>query len=206
MKPALVRYGVLALLVILTSCGAPPAQVGELDTSVAELETPGAQATPQESPSRAPIGTPLPPATPVVAPSYTPIMTEAKVTRIIDGDTIEVEIGGYTFALRYTGIDCPGPGEYGFEEATQANQQFVEGKTVQLEKDVSDVDGDGRLLRYVHVGDIFVNAELVRQGYATAWTHPPDVKYSDLFVRLAVEAKEAGRGLWAAPTPTSKSG
>ncbi len=205
MKLALVWHGLLAMLVILTSCGAPPAQVGELDTTVAGLETQLAQATPQKSPFPAPMGTPLPPPTPVVAPSYTPITTEAKVARILDGDTVEVEIGGYTFALRYTGIDCPEMGQYGFEEATQANRQLVEGKTVQLEKDVSDIDGDGRLLRYVYVGDIFVNAELVRQGYATAWTYPPDVKYSDLFVRLAIEAKEEGKGLWAAPTPTSES-
>jgi len=132
-------------------------------------------------------------------------MTEARVTRIIDGDTIEVEIGGFIFGLRYIGIDCPEPGQYGCEEATQANRQLVEGRTVHLEKDVSDIDRDGRLLRYVYVEDILVNAELVRQGYATAWTYPPDVAYSDLFVQLAIEAKEAGRGLWAAPTPTSES-
>jgi micrococcal nuclease len=133
-------------------------------------------------------------------------MTEAKVTRIVDGDTIEVEIGGFVFGLRYIGIDCPEPVQPHGDQATEANRQLVEGKTVLLEKDVSDVDGERRLLRYVHVGEIFVNAELVRLGYATASTYPPDVRYSDLFAQLAMEAKEAGRGLWAAPTPSSESG
>ncbi len=212
MKLTLAGHGLLAMLVILTSCGVPRAPAGELETTIAELETQLAQATPEKSPSLAPGDTPIPSAAPAVTPTQlrprgapTLAMTEAKVTRVIDGDTIEVEIGGFVFGLRYIGIDCPKPGQPHGEEATQANRQLVEGKTVLLEKDVSDIDSEGRLLRYVHVGGIFVNAELVRLGYATASTYPPDVRYSDLFAQLATEAKEAGRGLWAAPTPKSES-
>ena len=141
-------------------------------------------------------------------PTATPTSgrTEARVTSVIDGDTIEVELDGQTYRLRYIGIECPEPGQYGCEQATQANRQLVEGKTVRLEKDVSETDQYGRLLRYVYVGGIFVNAELVRSGYATAWTYPPDVAHSDLFVQLEGEAREAGHGLWAAPTPTSGPG
>ena len=80
------------------------------------------------------------------------------------------------------------------------------GRTVQLERDVSETDQYGGLLRYVYVGTIFVNAELVRGGYATAWTYPPDVAYSDLFVELEREARQAERGLWAAPTPATSRG
>ena len=70
-------------------------------------------------------------------------------------------------------------------------------------KDVSDTDQYGRLLRYVYVGDMFVSAELVRRGFATAWTYPPDVAFSGVFVQLESEAREAGRGLWAASAPTA---
>jgi micrococcal nuclease len=131
---------------------------------------------------------------------------EARVTQIIDGDTIEVVLAGQAYRVRYIGIECPEFGEYGYEEARQANRQLVEGETVRLEKDVSETDQYGRLLRYVYVGEILVNAELVRSGFAAAWTYPPDVAYADLFAQLQSEAREAGLGLWAAPTPASRTG
>ena len=133
----------------------------------------------------------------------TPAVTEARVTSVIDGDTIEVVLAGQTYRVRYIGIECAEPGLYGAEQATQQNRQLGEGKTVRLEKDISETDQYGRLLRYVYVGEIFVNAELVRRGVATAWTYPPDVAYSDLFVQLEREAREGGRGLWAEPSPTA---
>jgi micrococcal nuclease len=72
----------------------------------------------------------------------------------------------------------------------------VAGQTVRLEWDVERRDRYGRLLTYVYVGDLMVNAELVRQGYAQVATFPPNVKYQDLFLRLQREAREAKRGLW----------
>jgi endonuclease YncB( thermonuclease family) len=88
-------------------------------------------------------------------------------------------------------------------EATEANKRLVESKTVLLEKDVSETDRYGRLLRYVYMGDIFVNEELVKQGYAQASMYPPDVKYADLFIAAQREARAAERGLWSAvPTPS----
>jgi micrococcal nuclease len=121
----------------------------------------------------------------------------------VDGDTIEVNIGGDLYKVRYIGIDTPetvhptrGEEPYGKEAATK-NKELVEGKIVTLEKDISETDKYGRLLRYVYVGDTFVNAELVRLGYAQVVTYPPDVKYQDLFLQLQKEAREEGRGLWA---------
>jgi len=129
---------------------------------------------------------------------------EAQVTRVIDGDTIEASIDGKTYKVRYIGIDTPetvhptkGVEEYG-KEASAKNKELVGGEGVQLERDVSETDKYGRLLRYVYVGDLFVNAELVRLGYAQAVSYPPDVKYQDLFLELQREAREAGRGLWGA--------
>jgi len=120
----------------------------------------------------------------------------AKVVQVIDGDTITVA-GGYR--VRYIGIDTPEvypeKEAYG-TEAWQANRLLVEGKEVRLERDVSQTDKYGRLLRYVYVDDILVNAELVKQGLAEAKAYPPDTKYQDLLEELEAEAKEAGRGIW----------
>ncbi|HST04539.1 MAG TPA: thermonuclease family protein [Chloroflexia bacterium] len=130
--------------------------------------------------------------------------TQAQVTRVIDGDTIEVSIDGALYRVRYIGIDTPETvapdrpvGCYG-PEASAANKALVEGKEVTLEKDVSEVDQYGRLLRYVYVGSTFVNAELVQQGYAHAYTYPPDVKYNAYLLSLQQEARSAHRGLWGA--------
>lgn len=146
---------------------------------------------------------PGPTPTPEVTPG--PGQEIAKVVEVVDGDTIKVEMNGQIYTVRYIGIDTPElhhpskPVEYFAKEAYEANKRLVEGKTVILEKDVSDTDRYGRLLRYVYVGDIFVNAYLVEQGYARAATFPPDVKYAELFRRLEREAREAGRGLWEVP-------
>ena len=120
----------------------------------------------------------------------------AKVIQVIDGDTITVA-GGYR--VRYIGIDTPEiypeKEAYG-AEAWRANRLLVEGKEVRLERDVSQTDRYGRLLRYVYVDDILVNAELVKQGLAEAKAYPPDIKYQDLLEAMESAAKAAGRGIW----------
>ena len=152
-----------------------------------------------------------------LSPPQPEAFAEAQVVRVIDGDTIEVNFAGKPYKVRYIGIDTPetvhptrGEEPYG-KEACAKNKELVEGKIVRLEKDVSETDKYGRLLRYVWVGDLLINAELVRLGYAQVATYPPDVKYHDLFLQLQREAREAGRGLWAAttkpaPTPTPVAG
>jgi len=146
---------------------------------------------------------PTPTATSVVTANVT--FTEAVCTRVIDGDTIEVSIAGETYTVRYIGVDTPelddSRPEYRAlaEEATQANQDLVEGKIVSLAKDVSETDQYGRLLRYVFVGYNFVNAELVSDGYAWAKSYPPDTKYDALFHDLESEAENEGLGVWSLP-------
>jgi len=117
----------------------------------------------------------------------------AKITRVIDGDTIVIE-GEYH--VRYIGIDTPEANEFYYSEAKQANKRLVEGKKVKLEKDISDQDKYGRELRYVDVDDTFVNAELVRQGYAYAQAYPPDTKYQVYLEAMEIEARQAKRGIW----------
>ena len=121
----------------------------------------------------------------------------AEVTKIVDGDTIDVEIEGKTYRLRYIGMDTPERGRPFFSEATEANRQLVANQTVYLEKDVFETDRYDRLLRYVYLQDgRMVNAELVCQGFAQVATFPPDVKYQETFLQLQREARDAGRGLW----------
>lgn len=137
--------------------------------------------------------------------------TQATVVRVVDGDTIEVFIGTTRHKVRYIGMNTPEtvdprrPIQCFGQEASNKNKQLVSGKVVEMEKDVSETDRYGRLLRYVYVDGIMVNAELVRLGYANATSYPPDVKYHDIFRRLEREARDAGRGLWAPNAcPTSQ--
>ena len=122
-------------------------------------------------------------------------IAETKVIRVIDGDTVVIAEG---YHVRYIGIDTPEIGESFYEEARECNQELVDGKTVRLEKDVTDRDEYKRLLRYVYVDSLFVNAELVRQGYARVYPRDrfPDNKYHDLLEEALEEAQREGRGMW----------
>ena len=123
----------------------------------------------------------------------------AKVERVVDGDTIKLANGE---KVRYIGIDTPEtkhprkPVQYFGKEAFEANRKLVEGKTVRLEFDVQQRDKYGRLLAYVYVDDIFVNAWLVENGFAQVSTYPPNVEHQELFLKLQREAREKNRGLW----------
>ncbi len=119
----------------------------------------------------------------------------APVQRVLDGDTIALAGGE---RVRYIGIDTPEltDSEPYAREATDANARLVRGHEVRLVKDVSDRDRFDRLLRYVFVDGIFVNAELVREGYARAAVFPPDTAYAVCFQALEAEARREGRGMF----------
>lgn len=148
---------------------------------------------------------------------------EVKVVKVIDGDTVEIETGE---RVRYIGIDTPETVDprkpvqcYG-KEASAKNKELVEGMVVRLEKDISNTDRYGRLLRYVSVGDTLINELLVQEGYAFASSYPPDVKYQARLAAAEQAARSAARGLWggcpathpvpspvsASPTPPSTPG
>ena len=122
-----------------------------------------------------------------------PAMEEALVVRVIDGDTIELADGS---RVRYLGIDTPELGEAYSSEATTRNKELVEGKIVELQPGKRDQDEYGRFLRYVYIDGVFVNAELVAQGYAMAYIFDPDERYSQILVQLEQYAKMRQRGLW----------
>lgn len=119
-----------------------------------------------------------------------------KVRRVIDGDTIEIEDGR---KVRYIGIDTPESTtilECFGKEANAKNSELVLGQEVRLEKDISETDKYGRLLRYVYVNNIFINELLIEEGYANFSSYPPDIKYQNIFLESEREAMENGRGLW----------
>jgi micrococcal nuclease len=123
----------------------------------------------------------------------TDAIEKALVVSIIDGDTIELEDGS---RVRYLGIDTPEAGEYYYSEATAKNKELVEGKVVYLQKGKRDRDEYDRLLRYVYIDGVFVNAELVAQGFAEAYIFDADERYSQVLVQLEQYAKMRQRGLW----------
>jgi micrococcal nuclease len=128
----------------------------------------------------------------------------AYVTRVIDGDTVEVSIAGRDDEVRYIGIDTPETVKPGTPiqcfgpQASALNHRLVEGRGVRLIFDRERRDVYGRLLAYVYRGRLFVNARLVRSGYARTLTIPPNIAHAGLFHRLAREAGLAGRGMWGA--------
>ncbi len=142
--------------------------------------------------------------------NYSDILVE----RAVDGDTLKLESGE---RVRLIGIDTPEMHESnklykdsqrsGEDVATiqklgrrayEFTKKLVEGKRVSLEFDVEKYDKYDRLLAYVYLkdGGTFVNAEIVKQGYASLMTIPPNAKYANLFLKLYQEARNNKRGLW----------
>lgn len=129
------------------------------------------------------------------------------VTKVIDGDTIEIKSDPKTLKVRLIGIDTPETvdprrpvGCFG-KKASAETKRLIEGKQVILTKDVSETDKYNRLLRYVFlpIGDgenLFINDYLIRQGFAKILTYPPDIKYDSRFLQAEKEAKDNLRGLW----------
>jgi micrococcal nuclease len=129
----------------------------------------------------------------------------ARVVRVVDGDTVVVRTGAREERVRYIGVDTPesvkpgAPVQCFAKAAAAANRRLVEGRAVKLVRDAEARDRYGRTLAYVYrAGDgLFVNAELVRGGYAKPLTIRPNVAHREEFRRLAATARRAGKGLWS---------
>lgn len=200
---------------LLTAIAIPTLLIGSVWAKAMNSSSTNTAPSPSPSPlaqvsgvetSQTNTSTPKPSSTPEIASD------EVKVTRVIDGDTIEIEGGK---RLRYIGIDTPeisgnNPDCFG-REAYEKNKELVEGNIIRLEKDISETDRYGRLLRYVYKGDTLINDLLVREGFARAYTYPPDVKYKDRFLEAQTEARSNNRGFWSSckttttPKPTVKA-
>lgn len=141
-----------------------------------------------------------------ITSTVNPDAETAKVKKVIDGDTVDLEDGR---RVRYTGMDTPeishknSQAECFANEAMKENKKLVEGKEVILKKDISDKDKYGRFLRYVFLKEnessaegLFINNYLVKEGYANILTIPPDVAYSSLLKDSQKLARIDKKGLW----------
>jgi micrococcal nuclease len=128
--------------------------------------------------------------------------TAGTVTRVVDGDTIDVSVDGNVLRVRLIGVDTPEtvhpfePVECYGPAASRFTSKMLQGEPVLLEFDVEREDRFGRTLAYVWLGDRLFNEVLVARGFAQVSTFPPNVKYVDEFVRAQREARRNGRGLW----------
>jgi micrococcal nuclease len=127
------------------------------------------------------------------------------VVRVVDGDTFWADDGSVKgLNIRLIGIDAPESRNTGRKKIGYYGQQskeyltkLLDNKKVRLEYDVGRKDQYNRTLAYVYLPDgTFVNAELVRKGYAMVMTIPPNVKYAEKFVKLQRKARKNNRGLW----------
>jgi micrococcal nuclease len=131
-----------------------------------------------------------------------PRTVTAFVTRVVDGDTIEVRMGARSEDVRYIGVDTPEtvkpdtPVQCFGPRASRFNHRLVEGRRVRLVFGVERHDIYGRLLAYAYLGHRFVNALLVRRGLARTLTIPPNDRFAPLLHRLELGAARRGRGLW----------
>jgi micrococcal nuclease len=129
---------------------------------------------------------------------------QARVVRVVDGDTIAVQAGGRRETVRYIGIDTPEsvkpntPVQCFAKAASAANARLVRGRTVRMVLDAERRDRYGRLLAYVYraADGVFVNARLVREGYARTLQIRPNIHFASRFSVLQNVAKSERRGLW----------
>lgn len=143
-------------------------------------------------------------------PSSPKAKANAKVTEVVDGDTIVVNFGRRSEHVRFIGVDTPETvdpkrpkGCFG-DEASAFTKSLLPRRTeVRLELDTEPRDRFGRLLAYVYRSHdaVFINAELARAGYATTLTMPPNITYADEFRSLVATARQENRGLWRACPP-----
>jgi micrococcal nuclease len=130
----------------------------------------------------------------------------AQVLRVVDGDTIRVRLDGHIERVRYIGVDTPEsvkpgtPVQCFAKRAAAANAALVAGRSVRIVGDVEQRDRYGRLLAYVYrePDGTFVNAQLVRDGYARTLTIAPNMAHARQLAQLARTARTSGRGLWTA--------
>jgi micrococcal nuclease len=134
----------------------------------------------------------------------TPASAVVPVTRVVDGDTIEVRLGARVEDVRLIGVDTPEtvkpdtPVQCFGPRASRYTKELLEGRRVRLVFGVERRDVYGRLLAYVHLGSRFVNPILVRRGLARSLTIPPNDRFAPRLRRLELTAARAGRGLWGA--------
>jgi micrococcal nuclease len=124
------------------------------------------------------------------------------VKKVYSGERVKISSEN---KVRYIGVDAPADGDFFFEECRQANKKLVDGKQITIEYDARRKDANGDLLGYVYAGDVFVNAQLLKNGFGIVYITPPNQKYADLFISLQKEARKNRRGIWAFECPQDET-
>lgn len=199
-------------------------------TPIVKSPTPGEAPTTEPTPTSLPATATLPPTPKPIIPTSTPVASptlagsqpasgvtplpgnpansacipanpskKGRVLDVLDGNTIKVIIDGLTYVVRYIGVETPTNPIY-TKLAAQANGKLVFAKEVTLVADVTEKDANGRLLRYVKVGDTFVNLELIQKGLATTLDSNPNSACASVFMSAEQTAHSGNVGLWK-PTP-----
>jgi len=122
------------------------------------------------------------------------------ISKVIDGDTIKLTNGQ---VVRLICIDTPETNEPYYQEAKNRLEKLIENKNVRLEKDVSETDRYGRLLRYVYLDNKFINLIMVEEGYAKAYRYEPDVKSCDELEAAEGKARYSNLGIWSKTLTTT---
>lgn len=126
-----------------------------------------------------------------------------RVVEVVDGSTIRVLMNGLVYVVRYIGVDNPA-GKFQSENARIVNSNLVYGKDIKLIADQIDKDANGRFLRYVLVGDTFVNLELLQKGTVLVSKSAGAASCDSTFEGAELSASSAGLGIWAIASPTPK--
>ena len=181
-----VGAGILGLMVAgaLSPTEAEPAVVAADTTATTTATTAPAQTT----------------TTPPPTTTTTLVQEKAIVVAVVDGDTLQVESASGVHNVRLLGIESPGEGEASGPEASAYLEDLVVGKEVELVAAGRDSDRFGRLLRYVYIGGVFVNQELVRAGLAAATPNAPGAGMADTLAAAEDDAHTAALGIWTATT------
>ena len=125
-----------------------------------------------------------------------PDRVSAQVLRVIDGRTIVVDAGNGEQTVRLIGIESPPYGDQFYDFAQQVTQSWIDNKEVLLESDERDGDEQGRLLRYVFIGNVMINAALLLNGLGNADIKHPNTRYDGYFAEMERQAQESGIGIW----------
>ena len=183
-----------------------PAEITSVPIAAATPSSPIPE--PTQAQTIEPIPTSLPTLAVTATSLFQPLLDDPSqqlglVVEVIDGDTIRVVIDNQAYEIQYIGVDAPELGAANPLKREQANEarifnaDMVLGKVVRLVKDMKEIDQQGRLLRYVFVGDLLVNYEMVRYGLARADEQPADSSYPAIFAEAEAIAKQEGLGVWA---------
>lgn len=197
---------VIILSYFLAGCQSSPPHKGALPRdSDPNLPTavPSTQPTPVSTRVLAPV-------TPTITPTITPIPNEVygTVIDVLSGDTIAVVLKGdklsRTYLVRYIGLESPPQSEltpWGLV-AYEVNRELTRFKAVRLVKDKTDFDKSGYLLRYVYMGDKFINQDLLARGLAKLSPSDPDIAQQSVLAAAEAAARDSSLGLWG-PAPTA---